>query len=124
MKRLSEEFNQVFLLICKFETAIEKHSFKDKPELEEDLYKLAYRCRNKILDKIEGKNLKKSPPIMVYRIATEPVSLFFACRRTVYRLAGLAHNTDMALKVTNILEGGDTYNEIHEAIIKENQSDN
>jgi hypothetical protein len=113
---LAKAFNQLFVMINKFEKSLNNHPYKNKSELEDDLFILAYLCRNQILDRTQRTDWTKSPRIFVPQISTKSITIASAYRQTVDRVKGFGKKLEVAEKINNILIKGTTYYTIHKKI--------
>ena len=116
LREVAGEFSKLFVMINQFELSIKTRPSTNKIEIEEDLFTLAYLCRNRIINKMPKGGWMKSSRLTVPKMATQPIKISFAYRRTINRVRLLGKQLNVDVMVEDILNQGDFYDRIHERI--------
>jgi len=110
--KLAKGFNGLYVMINELEVKVNNND----DELHQDFFIIAYLCRKEVLDRIEEYNWNMGNPIVVPMMSKGQLTLMFAYQQTVGRLIRLANDSGLAKEIEEILEKGNAFYDIDNAL--------
>jgi len=103
-------------MINELEVKIQRDYLSDDLDCEEELFLIAYLCRNEILDRMEEYGWAMASPIVVPMMSKGRLTLNFAFQQTIGRLYSIAEKLFLSDELNDILDKGDYYYKLDSSI--------
>jgi hypothetical protein len=110
--KLAKGFNGVYVMLNELEVKVKNN----EDDIHQDFFIIAYLSRRDILDSIDEYGWVMGSPIIVPMMSQGRLTLMFAYQQTIGRLIRLSNEVGISGVVEEILEKGNAYYEIDNAL--------